>query len=115
MQDRVVEQTKKGKKIEVFGEKPDTAGDIPFIDFGMATFLNENCSIGWDKIRENAEFRPCKAHPIVLLDEEPEDSYIQDPDTLDTWFSSGLWTFSTLGWPHSAQSATRGKPDREMT
>jgi valyl-tRNA synthetase len=24
----------------------------------------------------------------------------QDPDTLDTWFSSGLWTFSTLGWPN---------------
>jgi valyl-tRNA synthetase len=23
----------------------------------------------------------------------------QDPDTLDTWFSSGLWTFATLGWP----------------
>ena len=23
----------------------------------------------------------------------------QEPDTLDTWFSSGLWTFSTLGWP----------------
>lgn len=23
----------------------------------------------------------------------------QDPDTLDTWFSSGLWSFSTLGWP----------------
>ncbi|MAF36405.1 valine--tRNA ligase, partial [archaeon] len=23
----------------------------------------------------------------------------QDPDTLDTWFSTGLWTFSTLGWP----------------
>lgn len=27
------------------------------------------------------------------------DGWIQDPDTLDTWFSSGLWTFSTLGWP----------------
>jgi len=25
---------------------------------------------------------------------------LQDPDTLDTWFSSGLWTFSTLGWPN---------------
>jgi len=37
----------------------------------------------------------------------------QDPDTLDTWFSSGLWTFSTLGWPHSAQSATRGAPGQE--
>jgi valyl-tRNA synthetase len=28
------------------------------------------------------------------------DSLNQDPDTLDTWFSSGLWTFSTLGWPN---------------
>ncbi len=28
-----------------------------------------------------------------------EEGFIQDPDTLDTWFSSGLWTFSTLGWP----------------
>lgn len=25
--------------------------------------------------------------------------WVQDEDTLDTWFSSGLWTFSTLGWP----------------
>lgn len=33
----------------------------------------------------------------------------QDPDTLDTWFSSGLWTFSPLGWPSSAK-ATDGKP-----
>jgi len=32
--------------------------------------------------------------------EAPEgDGWQQDPDTLDTWFSSGLWTFSTLGWP----------------
>jgi valyl-tRNA synthetase len=32
--------------------------------------------------------------------EAPEgDGWEQDPDTLDTWFSSGLWTFSTLGWP----------------
>lgn len=27
------------------------------------------------------------------------DGWTQDPDTLDTWFSSGMWTFSTLGWP----------------
>ncbi len=31
--------------------------------------------------------------------ESPGEGWIQDPDTLDTWFSSGLWTFSTLGWP----------------
>lgn len=28
-----------------------------------------------------------------------EEGWEQDEDTLDTWFSSGLWTFSTLGWP----------------
>jgi len=27
----------------------------------------------------------------------------QDPDVLDTWFSSGLWPFSTLGWPDDAE------------
>ena len=31
--------------------------------------------------------------------ESPGADWIQDSDTLDTWFSSGLWTFSTLGWP----------------
>lgn len=30
------------------------------------------------------------------------EDWIQDNDTLDTWFSSGLWTFSTLGWPEKA-------------
>lgn len=31
----------------------------------------------------------------------PEDSenWVQDPDVLDTWFSSALWPFSTMGWP----------------
>ncbi len=33
-------------------------------------------------------------------DEEPSgEGWVQDPDVLDTWFSSGLWPFSTMGWP----------------
>ncbi|WP_192988367.1 valine--tRNA ligase [Carnobacterium mobile] len=34
--------------------------------------------------------------------EAPEDSdnWVQDPDVLDTWFSSALWPFSTMGWPN---------------
>ena len=34
-------------------------------------------------------------------DEDPPDGdgWTQDPDVLDTWFSSALWPFSTLGWP----------------
>ncbi len=35
---------------------------------------------------------------------------VKDPDTFDTWFSSGQWPFITLGWPCSAE-ATKGKPE----
>lgn len=31
------------------------------------------------------------------------EGWIQDEDTLDTWFSSGMWTFSTLGWPEKTK------------
>jgi valyl-tRNA synthetase len=31
--------------------------------------------------------------------ETPPEGWTQDPDVLDTWFSSALWPFSTLGWP----------------
>ncbi len=37
---------------------------------------------------------------VFVGTQAPEDGgWEQDTDTLDTWFSSGLWTFSTLGWP----------------
>ncbi len=32
-------------------------------------------------------------------EEPPGEGWTQDPDVLDTWFSSALWPFSTLGWP----------------
>jgi valyl-tRNA synthetase len=32
-------------------------------------------------------------------EEQAPEGWYQDPDVLDTWFSSGLWPFSTLGWP----------------
>lgn len=37
------------------------------------------------------------------VDAPKGDGWQQDSDTLDTWFSSGLWTFSTLGWPKTTQ------------
>ena len=40
------------------------------------------------------------AEEVYVGVESPKgEDWQQDPDTLDTWFSSGLWTFSTLGWP----------------
>lgn len=47
---------------------------------------------------------------IVVAKEMPEvcpkcgsKHFTQDPDTLDTWFSSALWPFSTLGWPDKTE------------
>ena len=33
----------------------------------------------------------------------------RDPDVLDTWFSSALWPFATLGWPHEKPSPLQGR------
>jgi valyl-tRNA synthetase len=40
-----------------------------------------------------------------------EDGWEQDPDTLDTWFSAGLWTFSTLGWPKETEDLKKYHPN----
>jgi valyl-tRNA synthetase len=38
------------------------------------------------------------------------DALVQDPDVLDTWFSSALWPFSTLGWPRQTAELTTFYP-----
>ena len=47
---------------------------------------------------------------VMVATDKPEkctkcgsNNIIQDPDTLDTWFSSALWPFSTLGWPEQTE------------
>jgi valyl-tRNA synthetase len=40
---------------------------------------------------------------IHVGDAPTEEGWVQDEDSLDTWFSSGLWTFSTLGWPNKTE------------
>ncbi|MEV3930351.1 valine--tRNA ligase [Streptomyces sp. NPDC049944] len=46
-------------------------------------------------------------------DEEPPtgEGWTQDSDVLDTWFSSGLWPFSTLGWPEQTDSLAKFYPN----
>ena len=38
----------------------------------------------------------------------------QDPDTLDTWFSSALWPFSTMGWPEETEDLKRFVPTNTL-
>ena len=43
-------------------------------------------------------------------DETAPEGYEQDPDVLDTWFSSALWPFSTLGWPEKTPDLEKWYP-----
>ena len=50
---------------------------------------------------------------VVCLgpDDEPPAGWTQDEDVLDTWFSSALWPFSTLGWPEKTPDLERFYPN----
>jgi valyl-tRNA synthetase len=43
------------------------------------------------------------------------EGWVQDPDVLDTWFSSALWTFSTLGWPDKTDDLLTFHPTSFMS
>lgn len=47
----------------------------------------------------------------VGLEAPKEDGWVQDEDVLDTWFSSALWPFSTLGWPDNTADLERYFPN----
>ncbi len=52
-----------------------------------------------------------KDDEIYVGMEAPEgEGWVQDPDVLDTWFSSALWPFSTLGWPEITEDFKRYYP-----
>ncbi|MBP6860406.1 MAG: valine--tRNA ligase [Candidatus Pacebacteria bacterium] len=52
---------------------------------------------------------------IVVSETSPGEGFEQDPDVLDTWFSSALWTFSTLGWPDKSEDLARFHPTSFMS
>ena len=53
-----------------------------------------------------------KGEEVYVGYEAPEgDGWIQDPDVLDTWFSSALWPFATLGWPENTDLLKRYFPN----
>ncbi|MFJ8308211.1 MULTISPECIES: valine--tRNA ligase [unclassified Streptomyces] len=49
-------------------------------------------------------------------DEQPPsgEGWTQDTDVLDTWFSSGLWPFSTMGWPEQTEDLAKFYPNSVM-
>lgn len=50
----------------------------------------------------------------VGMDAPKEEGWVQDEDVLDTWFSSALWPFSTLGWPEDTELLKRYFPNNVL-
>lgn len=57
-----------------------------------------------------------QTNAIYVGEEEPTDkeNWFQDEDVLDTWFSSALWPFGTLGWPDQSADFKRYYPNNVM-
>ena len=52
-----------------------------------------------------------RGEEVYVGQKAPEgEGWERDPDALDTWFSSALWPFSTLGWPHETEDLERYFP-----
>ena len=65
---------------------------------------------------QKTEIRNKKTEEEIYVGLTPPkgEDWEQDPDTLDTWFSSGLWTFSTLGWPAKTKDLKTFHPTNLM-
>jgi valyl-tRNA synthetase len=65
---------------------------------------------GQDASRKSSPTSRFTPPPTPSPQGEGEIPLVQDPDVLDTWFSSGLWPFSTLGWPEKTPELQRFYP-----
>jgi valyl-tRNA synthetase len=77
-----------------------------FNDGSPITVTEDGVNIGGDSSEDGGDFSICVRDPedsfIVELLEAA--GFVQDPDVLDTWFSSALWPHATLGWPDENQN-----------
>ena len=107
-----------GHQIPVWTESFDDAGALAM---ALAALPKDDETVRvWLSTAEGAQYAPADATSLVahdrlpvelqvcLRDEAAQERYaatlatlglVRDPDVLDTWFSSAVWPFSTLGWP----------------
>jgi valyl-tRNA synthetase len=66
----------------------------------------------------NGEIKVARERPSELSTPggpgDPASPWTQDPDVLDTWFSSALWPLSTLGWPERTDALTKFYPASDL-
>lgn len=99
-----------GDIIEHIFHKPVTLNDNNIISGGTYSYLRST-GMSHDEIIKHSKIIsiPKEVKPISQrhdINECPacqSRNIIRDPDVLDTWFSSALWPFSTLGWPENTK------------
>ncbi len=62
----------------------------------------------------DGEIKVARERPKECGPSDPASPWTQDPDVLDTWFSSALWPFSTLGWPERTSALTKFYPASDL-
>jgi len=93
-----------GHRITIWYAKTASEADL------KGAFAGRN-DIVWSRDEEQGQWLICSRSEDLAADAVPGHEIIQDPDVLDTWFSSALWPHSTLGWPGPAEKP--GDPEWE--
>jgi valyl-tRNA synthetase len=88
-----------------FYDDPALAGFERYADWNVQRCFNESDSEVLGIQIETEPFFVCVAPGRPDLESRLEGAgFVQDPDVLDTWFSSALWPISTMGWPANGTS-----------
>ncbi len=91
------------KKLQEWNNHDYDTSHSEYIQLGITLQieLKDRKLISDEWISKNRIDTPSAEPEIYVGITPPEETgWVQDEDTLDTWFSSGMWTFSTLGWPN---------------
>ena len=106
---------KKGKKGEIDGiyatiEERSTSGLARYeAEFkgGLPEYFKNHKQISSVDILDYQNEEKTDSSMLVSSSDPIFDGWKQDEDSLDTWFSSGMWTFSTLGWPDTFKNGKK--------
>ncbi|MCK5061796.1 class I tRNA ligase family protein [Candidatus Parcubacteria bacterium] len=86
------------------------SSDDPYIEKKVSEKLSKELGVKMTIVDNAGHFAGGKYDEIL----DACGLWTQDEDTLDTWFSSGLWTFSTLGWPRESEDLKTYHPSSWM-
>ena len=108
-------------KLRIFLREPLTDQDGSMVDEGLYAHVRGLGLVHQDVLERADHVEVDKSATPIVSAEPPaacptcgSADLIQDPDVLDTWFSSGLWPHSTLGWPDESEDFANFHPTSVM-